>query len=587
MSKIKYKYPILRLYSSFFQGGILFTISSFVLWIGLIPLMRLLMVVFPQKVVEAIASGRSLLSIVSVVAIFQLPMTLIPIYESIYISLIRDKAFARVEAKIKENIFIKAVHTDFQYVDEPSFYEDYTWAIKQQAQKAKESFELINEFISCILIIISIIALLSIVNPWVILLSILGSIFRTIGYVKYSQVELEADTALTKIDRRLDYFHRIFYLKEYAQDLRSTSLPLIIQKYFSSSTSDKICNIMKYGKRKCLWMIYADLAYRIFYFATIIVVIVRLVDGDVINAAEYITIMLAVDRLDETFLSFFSLFQKGIKLNLYAKRIFTFYDKPSRIEEKNEGVEINSIPFSLEISNLSFSYSNSNFRLSNISMHINKGEHIAIVGENGVGKTTLVKLLLGLYTPSQGVIKINDINLTDYNIHNYRENVGVVFQDTNIYAISLEDNLSLYSNASYDILLDDLRECGFSDIHRKDLSRMMTKEFEEQGFMVSGGEAQKIALARIMHSDFGLLIMDEASSALDPIAEYHFTNQILNKAKGITTIMIAHRLSSVRDADRILVMSSNGIIEEGTHEELIRKNGKYKEMFLLQAEKYK
>ena len=211
------------------------------------------------------------------------------------------------------------------------------------------------------------------------------------------------------------------------------------------------------------------------------------------------------------------------------------------------------------------------------------------MGENGAGKSTLVKLLLGLYDPTSGEILINGIPLRSYDITELRNTIGVAFQNTNIYALSLAENLRLYGEAE-NLSADAEKKFGIDAILRKNNASddsIMTREFDENGIMVSGGEAQKIAIARLTMRKFGLLILDEPSSALDPIAEYEL-NRLLTQSTGdTTTVMVAHRLSSVRNMDKILVMSGGSLKEEGTHDELMALGGIYYDMFTKQAENYR
>ena len=215
---------------------------------------------------------------------------------------------------------------------------------------------------------------------------------------------------------------------------------------------------------------------------------------------------------------------------------------------------------------MSFSYENSEFGLKNINMKIPKGKKIAIVGENGGGKTTLTKLLLRLYDPDAGSILINGKPLKEAALRQYRNNVGIAFQEFPLYSLPLKDNLSVYDTAD---------------------NEAMSEIFKENGIMLSGGEKQKLAVARLMTKSFGLLIFDEPTSALDPVAEASLNQMIFDKANTSTTILISHRLSNVVNADYIYVVRDGEIAECGTHESLMAEKGLYYGMFELQAENYK
>ena len=238
---------------------------------------------------------------------------------------------------------------------------------------------------------------------------------------------------------------------------------------------------------------------------------------------------------------------------------------------------------------MSFSYANSNFALKDVNLSISAGEKIAIVGENGVGKTTLVKLLLRLYDVTEGKILVNGVAIDQYDVKSLRSRIGVAFQNPNIYAISLADNLQMYGFADNEKLAETIEKMSLGGVLEKsnaDITTELTKEFSNDGIMLSVGEIQKIALGRILVKDFGLLLLDEPSSALDPIAEYELMKMIYDRSKSITSIIIAHRLSTVRNADRIYVMENGGVTEVGNHDELMKLRGKYYEMFTKQSENY-
>ena len=220
------------------------------------------------------------------------------------------------------------------------------------------------------------------------------------------------------------------------------------------------------------------------------------------------------------------------------------------------------------------------------------GKKIAIVGYNGAGKTTLTKLLMRLYDPTEGEILYNGRSLREYDIPSLRSRIGTVFQDYKIFASTIAENVlgSECAEADRDTVTDALTKATFReklDSLEKGMDTELTKEFYDEGVNLSGGESQKVAIARIFAKPYDLIIMDEPSSALDPIAEYELNHTILEYAQDKTVVFISHRLSTTRMADRILMFTDGKLIESGSHDELMAQNGKYAEMFKLQAEKYR
>ena len=196
----------------------------------------------------------------------------------------------------------------------------------------------------------------------------------------------------------------------------------------------------------------------------------------------------------------------------------------------------------------------------------------------------MAKLLLRLYDIDSGAILYNGKPIGEWDVHELRKRLGIAFQDANLYALTLRENLQYYNpEASDERRMKALKTVGLDRLD--DLDKTVSREFLEDGIMLSGGETQKLALARLLMDDFGLMILDEPSSALDPLAEYKMT-KLMFDVSNTTTIMIAHRLSTIRDADRIYLISGGEVAEQGTHEELMALNGKYAEMFRAQAENY-
>ena len=225
-------------------------------------------------------------------------------------------------------------------------------------------------------------------------------------------------------------------------------------------------------------------------------------------------------------------------------------------------------------------------------MKIRAGEKIAIVGHNGAGKSTLIKLLLRLYDTTEGEIRLNGENVKSYRLSSYRGLYGTVFQDYRLFATNVAENVMLRGHLTDEDearVEDALKQSGISDkVHSlpEGIHTTVTKEFDPDGAVFSGGEAQKISIARIFAGEQEIVILDEPTSALDPIAEQEMYPNMFEACKGKTVIFISHRLSSATVADKIVVIEAGEVIECGSHRELMTAGGKYAELFTTQAKRY-
>ena len=273
-----------------------------------------------------------------------------------------------------------------------------------------------------------------------------------------------------------------------------------------------------------------------------------------------------------------------------VKVAFDLLEKEGNIETK-KGTIVKDFK-TLDVNNISFSYKGDYNQLENVTMHIKKGQKIAIVGHNGAGKTTLVKLLLRLYDVNFGSITFNDTSYVDINVDSLRKEVGAVFQNVEVYAVTIAENILLRTPTTkedFDLVNEALQFSGldtYVDTLPNGVNTILTKEFDKDGVVLSGGQNQRLAIARGYALNYNLFILDEPSSALDPLAEASVYNNMLTLGKDKTIIFISHRLTTTVNADYIYLFEKGKIIEEGTHEQLLRLNGKYKEMFTSQSKKY-
>jgi ATP-binding cassette subfamily B protein len=243
----------------------------------------------------------------------------------------------------------------------------------------------------------------------------------------------------------------------------------------------------------------------------------------------------------------------------------------------------------IKIEDLVFGYGETKI-IEDLNMHIKKGQKIAIVGENGAGKTTLTKLLLRLYDANEGSISIDGDDIKNINIRSLRYNIGIALQSPSLYNFSVRDNLRIYNpDITDEELIEATRITGLDEIlARKSatLDSNIYKDFDKSGVEFSTGEAQILAITRLLTKKFGLLIFDEPSASLDPKHEYRLNKTIMETIKDTSIIVISHRLSLTVGADCIYFLGDKKILEKGTHQELMKLEGKYFEMFNMQAENY-
>lgn len=282
--------------------------------------------------------------------------------------------------------------------------------------------------------------------------------------------------------------------------------------------------------------------------------------------------------------------QEIIKRTNYAYEYIKFMDYPAAIEKGERHTE--KAPHTIEFRNVGFTYPNTDVKvLENVNITIKQGEHLSVVGLNGAGKTTFIKLLCRLYDPTEGVILLDGVNIKEYDYAEYMSLFSPVFQDFKLFSFTIKENIALNEDCSDDELNKLIEQVGLSEkiaSLENGTATNLFKAFDENGIEPSGGEQQKIAIARALYKKAPVVILDEPTAALDPIAEYDIYRQFDTLVGGKTAIYISHRLSSCKFCDRIAVFSEGKIKEYGTHDELaVLSGGVYAEMFAAQAQYYK
>ncbi len=393
------------------------------------------------------------------------------------------------------------------------------------------------------------------------------------------------------VDRKIDYVMRTMGDFSQAKDLRIYGLG----EWFLDVFEDTFSSRMNWHKKEQLYNFKND-------FFTSLLSLIR--DTTTYSLLVYALIKKGATGADFVFyfglVGGFSAWLSGmvkdlttlIRHNSSLCEIREFLDYPNKTN-RGKGIPVPKGSFSIEFKNVSFRYDGSEVdTINNISFKIKKGEKIALVGVNGAGKTTLVKLICGLYEPNNGEILIDGKKIKEYNIFDYYKLFSAVFQDIFIMPQSVKNNIvgGKFNEFDKDKLNEVIELAGLKskiDNLRDGLETNLVKTVHEEAVEFSGGEMQRLALARALYKDGKVLILDEPTAALDPIAESKIYERYNEMTKGHTSVFISHRLASTKFCDRIFLFEKGKIIEEGTHKNLMQKGGKYAEMFEVQSHYYK
>jgi ATP-binding cassette subfamily B protein len=310
-----------------------------------------------------------------------------------------------------------------------------------------------------------------------------------------------------------------------------------------------------------------------------------------LGAGDYVLYSGMIDQLISGMFAIIILISQIYDNNIRLVNYKNFMQWENNLAEN--GGKIPEAPFEIRFVNVSFKYpGNEKYILRNVSFSISGNEKVALVGLNGAGKSTVVKLILRYYDPSEGCILVNGTDIREYDLEQYRSHFSVMFQDYANYAFTIRDNITMSDTDNRDDFekLDSaIERSGVRSIvskHGAGLDTYLTRQFDENGEELSGGEWQKISLARTFFREGDVIILDEPSAALDPEAEHQVFIKFAELCRGRGAIFISHRLSNVTMADRIIVLENGEIIEDGSHRELLELNGRYSYLFNLQAEKY-
>lgn len=522
--------------------------------------------------------------------------------DSIYFHWSFERIKPALTFQLRRQIYEKACSMDLSCYDDADFYNDFVLSTTQTDECIERFmndgksllFELVNA--------VSYFSYLFAVDKTGLLLAVSCAALNYFSSKKYFQLEEEVKLRTISVEREREYQHRVFYLHDYAKELR---LHPAMREQLSGDfdhCNEKLKTIHKnYGLRLCLFSFFKDYVptYFMLYAVYLPCLLYKAMVTHTISLSAMVILLAAVRRMVKRSGAIAAYLPRFAYNGTFIGKIRRFLAyEPQIISGEND---VTGNWETLTLSHVSFSYQGSDSAgrtpsreiLHDISLEITKGQKIALVGYNGAGKTTLVKLLMRLYDPDSGAILRNGTDIRTLKLDDYRKEIGAVFQDYKIYAASLRENVvmdlcTMERRETYEVE-QALHRAKFNLAAQKlkyQIETPLTTEFEKDGIDLSGGESQKVAIARTLYRSHELIIMDEPSSALDPASEYQLNRELKQLAEDKTVIFISHRLAAAKDADCIYMMKEGSIVEHGTHEQLLERGGEYCRMWELQAQAY-
>ncbi|MGL4373700.1 MAG: ABC transporter ATP-binding protein, partial [Turicibacter sp.] len=514
---------------------------------------------------------------------------------SFFLTYYVPKAEYKIKTGVKQELYEHVSRLDLNYYEDTKNYNQYTLALKEVEGRVTYLMQTIGGLLNSLFYLSSLAIIILTLNPILLIIAAVSTLISFICNKRLSKMRFNYQMEINPLERKEQYVSRVFYEAQYAKEVRFFRLFNLVGPLFKKNaqvmqatiqnhtlkiaTLDFIMNFLKGPSLQAIIMIY--LIYSIYIGQSTI--------------GDFTALLLATLQLGNQLYGMTYHINQFNEHSLYIENLRKILSVKPSIEgnEVENLIKGEQIKGGISLQTVSFKYDEKSPKIiDDVTLTIQAGEKVGIVGHNGAGKTTLIKLLTRLYDANDGEILLDGQPYKNYCVDDIRNSIGVVFQDIQYYPQSIAENLLLRAVESVedeDSIWRALEKVNLAEKVKnlpKGIHTSISKEFDEEGIMLSGGELQKLAIARIYLNDYKILILDEPSSALDPFAEYEISKQMLESAKDKTLIMISHKLSLTKDLDKIYVLDNGKLIEEGSHEELMKLKGTYAKMFNLQLENY-
>ena len=551
---------------------------------------KLISVIGIKYIIDEVQRGGEPKKIITGIIIMLAVIVVCEIFSNVFYELFVHREREKMDLIIQSMFYRKASELDLAKYDDPGYYSDFILSIENVSDNLTNILSIIKGYIEQILSFLAIAAIMLTIDP-ICLVIVLGSVILFIPLGKYTgNLQTKRREAVTEKHRRSDYFARVFYLPDYAGKIRTSGIYPLLRKRFNESADDLIKTQKGFIRKLDGLFFVQEFSVQVVGFMLILSLYIgyqTIVTGKM-GAGDFVATFNGATQIGASvlYLTVYSL-RSFTERSKMIEKCRSFLATDSKIKDGAHTAECDK-PETISVKDISFTYEGGEKEsINGVSFEIKPCEKIALVGYNGAGKTTLTNLLLRLYDVDSGSIEIGGRDIRDVTVASHRSRFSAVFQDFCIFGATVGENVALSPKYDSDRVMKALELAGFTKELPNGADTMLLREFSDEGLMLSGGEQQKLAIARVFYKQSPYIILDEPSANLDPVSEYELNRAISESCTDSTVVFISHRLSTTRHADRILMLENGRVIESGSHDELMEQNGKYAYMFRLQAEKYK
>ena len=489
------------------------------------------------------------------------------------------------------DIIKHAARLDMYQFENPEFYDKLERARRQTSGRTALMSQVLQQFQEIITVLTLGVGLIAF-NPWLILILIIAIIPSFLGESHFNQRSYSLTRSWTPERRELDYLRYIGASDATAKEVKIFNLSSFLANRFADLSHRYYLANRKITIQRAGWGVLLSSLGTAAYYAAYVVIALQTISGAItLGTLTFLTG--AFSRMRGMLQSIMNRFSRITESALYLQDLFDFLELEPSISSHHDSVPFPSdIQQGFTFDNVGFKYPGTEkWAIRHLSFTLRAGEKLALVGENGAGKTTLVKLLARLYDPTEGRILVDGIDLTKIELESLRQNIGIIFQDYIRFQLKAKENLAI-GNIEQLNNIEGIQEAAAKSMANEVIDQLperydqfLGKRFKN-GVDLSGGQWQKIALGRAYMRDAQLLILDEPTAALDARSEHEVFLRFSELIEGKSAVLISHRFSTVRMADRILFLEQGQLLELGSHQELLAQNGKYAELFNLQAKGY-